>query len=115
MEDNRLFIMAEVAAMDNEAIAKHLRKYARSLEIEGGNLMRVRAYRNAAQIIEELDEPLLAIWSHCGSQGLQALPLIGAHIANTIDSLLRSGVLPPHAEQRKLPGNGNSRMPAHAG
>jgi len=101
--------------MDNETIAKRLREYARALEIDGGNLMRVRAYRNAAQFIEELDEPLLDIWSQSGSQGLRALPSIGPHIAKIIDELLRAGVLPPRAEQRKLPGNDNSRMPAHAG
>jgi putative hydrolase len=87
--------MSEVAAVDNSAIAKRLRNHARQLEIEGGNLLRVRAYRRAAQMIEEQDEPLTALLECGGRRGLQSLPSIGPGIALAIERLIRTGAIPP--------------------
>jgi DNA polymerase/3'-5' exonuclease PolX len=82
--------MAEVAAMDNVTIAKRLREHARQLEIEGGNLLRVRAYRRTAQIVEELDEPLTELVEREGRRGLQSLPTIGRRIAMALEQLIRT-------------------------
>jgi DNA polymerase/3'-5' exonuclease PolX len=89
--------MAEVAAVDNSAIAKQLRNHARQLEIEGGNLLRVRAYRRAAQMIVELDEQMTEILDRSGRRGLQSLPSIGPGIARVIERLIRTGALPPRS------------------
>jgi DNA polymerase/3'-5' exonuclease PolX len=75
--------------MDNIAIAHCLRQHARLLEADRGNLLRVRAYRRAAQMIAELDEPLTNIWKRGGRRGLQALPSIGRTIGRVIDCLVR--------------------------
>jgi len=81
--------------MDNITIADCLRQYARELDAEGGNLMRVRAYRRAAQMIDELDEPLATVLERGGRRGLQCLPTIGPRIARAIESLIRTGKVPP--------------------
>ena len=89
-------IIAEVMPMNNSVIAEWLRRHARELEAKGGNLLRVRAYRRAAQTICELDEPLLTLWHRDGRRGLLSIPSIGRHIALAIDSLIRTGEMPPH-------------------
>jgi DNA polymerase/3'-5' exonuclease PolX len=43
--------------MENVEIANLLNKYAELLEIQGGDLFRIRAYRNAARTIESLSQP----------------------------------------------------------
>jgi DNA polymerase/3'-5' exonuclease PolX len=80
--------------MDNITIAKRLRDHARQLEIEGGNLLRVRAYRRAAQMIEELDEPVTEVWDRSGRPGLQSLPTVGPKIARAIERIICSGFTP---------------------
>jgi DNA polymerase (family 10) len=82
--------------MDNHIIAEHLRRHARELDKEGGNLYRVRAYRRAADLIADLNEPLTAVMESRGRRGLQLLPGIGAHIALALENLLRTGSMPPH-------------------
>jgi DNA polymerase/3'-5' exonuclease PolX len=74
--------------MDNIMIADRLRQHARDLEAEGGNLLRVRAYRRAAQLIEESDESIADIAAAGGRRALLALPHIGSHIALTIENML---------------------------
>ena len=80
--------------MDNHIIAEHLRRHARALEKEGGNLYRVRAYRRAADFIADLDEPLTAVVESRGQRGLQQLPGIGSHIAVALEHLLLTGDMP---------------------
>ncbi|HYV38967.1 MAG TPA: helix-hairpin-helix domain-containing protein [Gemmataceae bacterium] len=77
--------------MDNNAIAEWLREYARERDAEGGNLMRVRAYRRAAHLIQEMDESLEKIFDRDGRRGIRALPGIGPRIASAIESLLHPG------------------------
>jgi DNA polymerase (family 10) len=67
------------------------------LDAEGGNLYRVRAYRHAADVILELEEPLALLLKRRGRRGLQELPGIGSHIAASIESLIRTGEMPPRA------------------
>ena len=80
--------------MDNRNIAARLRQHARALDAEGGNLYRVRAYRRAAEAIEEFEIPLATVLRRGGRRRLQELPAIGAHIAKAIESLILTGKLP---------------------
>jgi DNA polymerase (family 10) len=81
--------------MDNLELAQHLFDHAHDLNAEGGNLYRVRAYRVAAQTVMELDEPVTALLDRGGLRELEALPGIGSHVGRTIESLIRTGHVPP--------------------
>ena len=74
--------------MDNLMMARKLTEYARRLAGEGANLFRVRAYRQAAQTVMALDRPVAELLEE---GGLAALPGIGAHLAFTIEHLVRTG------------------------
>jgi DNA polymerase/3'-5' exonuclease PolX len=86
--------------MDNNTVACRLLEHARELDAEGGNLLRVRAYRIAAQTIAELDEPVATFFEAAGRRGLRTLPGIGPHLARAIESLLLTGRLPPRRSVR---------------
>jgi DNA polymerase (family 10) len=77
--------------MDNFSIAQRLRQYANQLDGADGNLFRIRAYRRAALALMGLDRPLAQLLAESGSDGLAALPGIGAHLAFTIEHLARTG------------------------
>jgi DNA polymerase/3'-5' exonuclease PolX len=77
--------------MDNATIARRLMDYAHELEAERESLYRVRAYRQAAATILGLDRPLGDLLAEAGRAGLAALPGIGAHLAYTLEGLLRTG------------------------
>ncbi len=55
------------------------------------NLYRARAYSNAAWSVRPQDRPLEDVLEQEGRRGLAALPAIGAHLAYTIEELIRSG------------------------
>lgn len=80
--------------MDNRSIAQRLMQQARYLEGREASLYRVRAYRRAAETVLSLDTPVDRIVSEQGRRGLRELPGIGAHIARTIETLVRTGTLP---------------------
>jgi DNA polymerase (family X) len=77
--------------MNNPDIARKLNEYADYLEGEEPNIHRVRAYRRAAQTIRELERPASDILAEQGRAGLDALPGVGASLAYTIESLIRTG------------------------
>ena len=77
--------------MDNRAIARRLREYARFLEGLNDNLYRVKAYRNAAAVVESLRRPVRDLLTEGGRARLEALPGIGEHLSYTIESLIRTG------------------------
>jgi DNA polymerase (family 10) len=77
--------------MNNADIAHKLNEYADYLEGEEPNIYRVRAYRRAAQTIRELERPAADILAEKGRAGLDELPGVGASIAYTIESLIRTG------------------------
>jgi DNA polymerase/3'-5' exonuclease PolX len=77
--------------MDNRAIARRLREYARYLEGQNDNLFRVKAYRNAAAIVESVRRPLSELLAEGGRERLEALPGIGEHISYTLEALVRTG------------------------
>lgn len=75
----------------NELIADRLREAADLLEQQQANPFRVRAYREAADTVEAMDEDVAALTSSRGAQGLMALPAIGPAIAAAIEEILRTG------------------------
>jgi DNA polymerase/3'-5' exonuclease PolX len=77
--------------MDNTILAKRLREYARHLDRQRDNLYRIRAYRRAADVVERLDRPVHELLEKEGRDALAALPGIGAHLAYTIEELIRTG------------------------
>jgi hypothetical protein len=77
--------------MNNSVIATKLRDYARELEQRRSSLYRVRAYRRAADAIAAMDRELAGVFATEGRAGLEALPGVGAHLAWTLEQLLRSG------------------------
>jgi DNA polymerase (family 10) len=75
--------------VDNVAIAAVLRDVADVLEIKGANPFRVRAYRNAAQVVAEWGAPLSKLVQD-GSD-LTELPSIGKDMAHHIEELVSRG------------------------
>ncbi|MGA9838160.1 MAG: DNA polymerase/3'-5' exonuclease PolX [Gemmatimonadaceae bacterium] len=76
--------------MENAEIARLFREMAELLEIQGANAFRIRAYRNAARVVEEHTDPVAALAEHDGAR-LQELPGIGADLAGKIDEIVRTG------------------------
>jgi hypothetical protein len=79
--------------MDNRAIAKRLLDHAAYLESHDANVYRVRAYRQAAETVMGLEEPIADLVAREGREGLEALPGIGSHLSYAIESLVRTGDL----------------------
>jgi hypothetical protein len=77
--------------MDNQTISYLLRAQANRLEREEGSLLRVRAYRQAADAIDALTTPLAILYAELGIGGLAKLPTIGDHLAYTLEGLLTTG------------------------
>jgi DNA polymerase/3'-5' exonuclease PolX len=107
--------------MDNRIIAHRLRDYARFLEGQSENLYRVKAYRNAAAVVESLRRPVCELLAEGGRQRLESLPGIGEHLSYTLEGLARTGefhtvhspreFLSPERIAACLPdGGGDSRM-----
>jgi DNA polymerase (family 10) len=77
----------------NADIATVFDHVADLLEYQGGNVFRVRAYRNAARTIGRMVEPLASVRSAPG-RALTDIEGIGADLAGKIATLLDSGSLP---------------------
>jgi DNA polymerase/3'-5' exonuclease PolX len=73
--------------MDNPTIARELLRHARDLAADGDNLYRVRAYRQAAGLIQSLDRPVVELIAASGPHWLRALPGVGPSLAKTIAHL----------------------------
>jgi DNA polymerase (family 10) len=84
----------------NADIAATFEHIADLLEYQGGNVFRVRAYRNAARTIEGMVESLAAVRADSG-RSLTDIEGIGTDLAEKIGSLLDAGELPLLAELRK--------------
>jgi DNA polymerase (family 10) len=79
--------------MDNLSIAKRLLEHATYLEGRDANIYRVRAYRQAADTIMGLTQPVVDLLDKRGRQGLEELPGIASHLSYAIESLVRTGEL----------------------
>ena len=79
--------------MTNSEIASVFDHVADLLDYQGGNVFRVRAYRNAAHTIGGLVEPLAAVRADT-NRALTDLDGIGDDLAGKIEELLDTGRLP---------------------
>jgi DNA polymerase (family 10) len=78
--------------LDNRAVAGTLRELAARLELEGIPHA-PRAYRRAAETVERERRSVAGICEKEGVEGLDALPGIGSHIAQTLHELLSTGAI----------------------
>ncbi len=79
--------------MDNEAIANVFDEMAELLEFRGENPFRIRAYRNGARAIRELDESVKTIIDDPNRE-LASIPGIGKTLVEKTEVLLSTGTLP---------------------
>jgi DNA polymerase (family 10) len=77
--------------LDNVEIARALAEVADVLEIQGGDLYRIRAYRNAVRTVEVQTRPLARMVAE--GAALTALPAIGKEMAAHIGELVTTGTL----------------------
>jgi DNA polymerase (family X) len=75
--------------VQNLMIAAVLEEIADRLEIQDANPFRVRAYRNAARTVQELQKDVKQMVERGGT--LAGLPGIGADLAGKIDEIARTG------------------------
>jgi DNA polymerase (family 10) len=103
----------------NAEIADALQRIADLLEIQGENVFRIRAYRNAARTVAELPEGVAAMIGR--GEDLTELPGIGEDLGGKITELARTGHVPlldrlarrlpgELAEMMRLPGLGPKRV-----
>ncbi len=102
--------------MENEEIARLLDEVADLLALSKANPFRVRAYRQAAGTIRQLERPAAEILASEGTAGLERLEHIGPGLAAAIRSLVETGSLrlldelraevTPEEVLRGLPGVG---------
>ncbi|MEX1096167.1 MAG: helix-hairpin-helix domain-containing protein [Planctomycetales bacterium] len=80
--------------LSNQEIAERLDEVAGLLEAQGANPFRVRAYRNAARTVRELDRPLKELVDgDSARERLAELPGVGPSLARAIEQLVRTGKL----------------------
>ncbi|MBI4949545.1 MAG: DNA polymerase/3'-5' exonuclease PolX [Deltaproteobacteria bacterium] len=90
--------------MENPEIARVFHEIADLLEIKGGDLFRVRSYRNAALIIDGLEEPLRSLYGKNGVEGLKHIPGIGESTRSKVVEMLATGYCAYHDELlREIP------------
>ena len=78
----------------NAELAAALLETAKLLEAQGASPFRVRAYRNAAHTVDNLDAPLWQTAEAEGTAGLERFPTIGRSIAGSLAHMLRTGKFP---------------------
>jgi DNA polymerase (family 10) len=83
-------------ALSNADIARVFSRLAVMLELDGANVFRVRAHREAARMLSDLAEPLGSLAAREGA--LEELPGIGKDLAQKIRDLLSSGTTPAYEE-----------------
>ncbi len=79
--------------MENVDVARVFNEVADLLEIQGANVFRVRAYRNAARIVETLPASAATLLRDQGEQALVGLPGIGKDLAGKIREIVETGKL----------------------
>ncbi len=82
--------------MTNAEIAQIFTAIAVMLEMDGGNPFRIRAYREAARVVESHVEPLRTLAATEG--GLESIAGIGKDLAQKIRDLLGTGTTPLYQE-----------------
>lgn len=79
--------------MENAEVARILSETADLLELSNANAFKVRAYRQAAQVVETLPRPVLDLWS---SGELRDVAGVGERIFLHIGELLQQGDFAEH-------------------
>lgn len=108
-------------SIHNADIAKRFAEFADLLEIKGDNPFRIRAYRNAARVVEDLPHELASMVAE--EKDLSELPGIGKDLADKIKEIVETGSahaleklrkeLPPNiTDLLNLPGLGPKRVRA---
>ncbi|HSQ30090.1 MAG TPA: DNA polymerase/3'-5' exonuclease PolX [Gemmatimonadaceae bacterium] len=89
----------------NAEIARIFRDIAELLELSKANPFRIRAYRNAARVVEESPRSL-AVMAHSAPKAIRELPSIGEDLAGKIEEIVRTGTLPllKQLEHKAPPG-----------
>lgn len=77
--------------MENSELTRVLEDLGDLLEIQGANPFRIRAYRNAASVVQELARPIREMVA--AGEDLTALPGVGKDIASYLEELVRTGRL----------------------
>ena len=75
----------------NAAVAERLSEAAATLEAQGGEPFRARAYRRAADTVAGLDRDVGELVEREGTAGLERLPAIGKGIAAAIAEIVITG------------------------
>jgi DNA polymerase (family 10) len=87
--------------MKNQQIAKIFGEIAELLELKGENVFRIRAYRRAAQNMDNLSKDV----STLSQEELESIPGIGKDLAAKIHEFLETGKIAKHEElKREIPG-----------
>lgn len=105
----------------NADVAAIFSEIADLLEVEGANVFRIRAYRNAARMLDELGRSVKTMVDN--HEDLDALPGIGPDLAGKIVEVVTSGtcaqlerlrkeIAPAIVELLKIPGLGPKRVRA---
>ncbi|HWQ35362.1 MAG TPA: helix-hairpin-helix domain-containing protein [Blastocatellia bacterium] len=90
--------------MTNEEVAAVFRRLADLMELCDDNPFKLRAYRNAAEVIEDFSTPLAEIVEVGGAAALRDLPGIGAAISSKIIEVLETGTCRAYEEiKREIP------------
>ncbi len=86
--------------MTNTEIARKLRDHATELAQNGGNLYRVRSFRQAAGAIEFLATPVEDLLETHGIKALKQVPGVGVSLAETIANYAITGCWNPRTAPR---------------
>jgi DNA polymerase (family 10) len=90
--------------MDNQEIAAAFRRLADLMELGEDNPFKIRAYRTAAETIEDTTTPLDEMISEGGVARLRELPGVGEAISRKIVELLATGSFKAYEEiKAKIP------------
>jgi DNA polymerase (family X) len=90
--------------MTNVEIANDFRRLADLMELRDDNAFKLRAYRNAADLIEDFHTPLADLVAQGGAARLRELPGIGEAISQKIIDLLDTGTFKAYEEiKREIP------------
>jgi len=94
-------ITFEGEVMTNAEIAQRLWAEARRLD-RRDNLFRVRAYRQAAEVVSWLRIEVVDLLDERGRAALEELPGIGYSLSRTIEALVRTGEWIPEMKMRRV-------------
>lgn len=90
--------------MRNREVAALLERIADYLELQEENSFKIRAYRRAAQVIENLSEDIEQLWKEEGAKGLKNLAGVGEAIAEKTSEFLETGKLRYYEDLKKSAG-----------